>query len=551
MTITSTQTREAYAGNGSSTSFPVPFPFFGPDEIIVYQTDAGGVQTTLVRGADYTVSGGNGGTGTVTALVAPASGVGWSIVRRTALTQQLGLSNNTELPGPAMERQFDRVTAATQEAQGAVDRALRVPEGQARPPLSLPPAQARAGKYLTFDANGDPTVSDGPAAGSTPISVPMAAIVGAASLAAARALLGTRRHVDVVVDFGADATGTLAADTALQNAINSLASGVVYLPAGAYKIASGVTLKPGVMLIGDGSLRTTLVAGANNVRILKYTAVANVVGFDIQRLGLSGGGFSGVEGIYLDGADSAKRISLVAIEDVYAASCARAVNVRFLANYRLENIRANACTYGIAIDQCADGEVLGGWAQNGTNAGILVLGGPGAYDEGIRINGFSTNGQAKGLDVQGQDWGQVTGCSFTTCSAGPVALFNSSNWQFSGNQFATGGGSPAAAGFTANSGCSGLQIANNVVALNTFGLNLLGSAHTVTGNRLVANSNADINLTATQVTVSGNLCQSTGVSASIVEQAGSDYNVISGNVTNGTVSTVGGNTAVNGNNVVY
>lgn len=551
MTITTLDTRIAYAADGISTSFAVPFPFFGPDEITVYQTTGAGVQTTLVRGTDYTVTGGGGGTGTVTAVSAPAAGLTWTIVRTTAVTQNLAIPNGQDMPGPALERALDRLTAAAQEAQAAVTRAIRVPEGQATPPPALPTAADRAGKVLAFDSNGDPTAGDFPD-GSTPISTPMAPVVGAASLAAARTALGVPRRIDAVRDYGADNTGVAAVDTAVQNAINAAVAGqVIYLAGGAYKFATGVTMKPGVEMEGDGPYATTLIAAANSVQVLKYTAAATVNGITVRRLGISGGGFSSVYGIHLDGTDSAKRISLVNIEDVYIATCARGINARFLANYRFENVKANVCAIGFYIDQCADGEVDGGWAQNGSAAGIYITGAGGAYDEGIRITGFSTNGQNKGIEVSGQDWGQVTGCSLTTCPGGAMNLIQVSNWQITGSQFAVGGGSPAAPGISADVNCVGLQIADNIIALNTFGLNLLGQQHVVKGNRLTGNSNVDINLQATKCVVEGNVCNSTGSAASILEQAGSDYNSISGNTTSGTVTTVGANTKTNGDNVVY
>ena len=90
MTISSTQVVVNYAGDGVSTEFAVPFPFFGADEVGVYQRTAAGVISTLVRGVDYTVAGGGSAaaTGTVTATAAPASGVTWTIRRKTG--QKIG-----------------------------------------------------------------------------------------------------------------------------------------------------------------------------------------------------------------------------------------------------------------------------------------------------------------------------------------------------------------------------------------------------------------------------------------------------------------------------
>jgi hypothetical protein len=551
MTITSLDTRANYGADGSSTVFPVPFQFFGPDELRVYQTTAGGAVSTLVRGTDYTVLGGNGASGSVVAVAAPVLGTVWSIVRATTPTQQVRLNNADPLPGPTMERMADRLTALAQEFTHGLGRTLRLPPGEATDAPLLPAAVDRAGLALTFDSNGAPVATALPT-GSVAVSAPMLPVIAAATLRTARQTLGARDHIDAVRDYGVD--NTFATDTAaaLAAAIAAAPAGtVVYLRPGTYKIGSAVPLKPGVALVGEGPFLTTLVASANNVHLLTYTAAALVNDITIRRIGFSNGGFSGVRGIRLDGVDATKRISLVSLEDLYISGGDRGVDLKFCANSIITGARTNTSTIGIYLDNCSDTEVNGGWSQNGGDAGIYILGGGGAFDEGVRVTGYATNGQVKGIEVNGQDWGQLTGVSLTTCTGGPLIFINSSNWQIVGGQFATGTGSPAAPAITCDVNCSGLQITGCLVPVSTFGINLLGSAHVITGNRLTGNSNADINLAAVNCVVTGNLCQSTGVAASIVEQAGSDYNGIAANVTTGTVTITGANTVVSGANVVF
>lgn len=68
-----------------------------------------------------------------------------------------------------------------------------------------------------------------------------------------------------VLDFGADSTGTNDSASAIQAAINSVSSGgVVYLPAGMYDIATGLTLPNNyVKLVGDGWFATKIIATAD------------------------------------------------------------------------------------------------------------------------------------------------------------------------------------------------------------------------------------------------------------------------------------------------
>jgi hypothetical protein len=549
MTLPSLDTSIAYAGDGVSTVFPVPFVFFGPDELAVHQTSAAGVLTTLARGTDYTVAGGDGASGSITALAAPAVGVTWRILRATVPTQQVRLNNADPLPGPTVERIVDRGTALAQEALAAQRRTLRVPDGEADQPV-LPARASRRSMNVITDANGDITVGL-PASGTATVSAPMVPVVAAAALRTARLTLGGPAHVDLVRDHGADNTGTADCAAALQAAINSLTSGVVYLRPGTYRLNSDVTLKPNVTVIGDDPLITTLVAGANNLRLLKYVAAAPAFPFTIRRLGFSAGGYTGVYAVHLDGTDVAKRCSFVSLEDLYITSGARGINLRFCASTILDTIRCTAAAIGIHIDTCTDTEVNGGYAQSGSDFGIYITGSGGTADEGVRVTAFNTNGQVKGGGVSGQDWGSFTGCAFTNCSGGPLTFINAANWKVATCDLSTGGGSPATPGVQADANCRALQLVGNRAPTNTYGIDLQGEKHVVMGNHLAGNSNNDIRLRCTRSVVQGNLCDSTGVAVSILESGTADFNVIAGNVTNGTVTVIGAGSASNGNNVVY
>jgi len=360
---------------------------------------------------------------------------------------------------------------------------------------------------------------------------------GGATAALARANLGGKRLVNVVTDFGAINDNSANTTSHIQAAIDSLAAtgGVVYFPAGSYGLTTGLVWRPGVILEADDPLSTLLVARANNLNLLSYTTVTVYPSpFVIRRLGFSGGGFTGITGLKLDGNTNALRINFVTLEDTYAVFCAVGYDLKFCVNTKLESVKANVCAIGLRLNQCADTEISDGWAHNGSGWGLVIIGGAGAFDEGMRVNGFSTNGQDKGVSVTDQDWGNLTGCSFTTCPGGPAIFSNSSNWKISDTDFSTAGTPPyLTPGFIADASCQGLQLSNNLIALNTFGISLAGSNHTVTGNRLLGNSNIDINLTCTRTAVTGNRCESITQPWSIIEQAGSDFNTVGNNNTNG------------------
>ena len=181
MTIVNTQVTITYAGNGTTTSFPVPFPFFGPDELGVYRQDAAGTQTTLTRGVDYTVSGGAGATGTVVTGLAPASDITLIIRRRTARTQQVEYDDFDPFPATTHETALDRLTAQGQEADESQNRSIRKAIGHAA--IAALPAGTGFGMWLSFDASGNPIYA-APSAGTVPISAAMQPLVAAGTLPA-------------------------------------------------------------------------------------------------------------------------------------------------------------------------------------------------------------------------------------------------------------------------------------------------------------------------------------------------------------------------------
>lgn len=112
MTVSSTTTSVSYSGNGSTTAFSVTFPFF---EISVYEISALGVITAKSEGTHYTVTGGDGLTGTVTMLVAPASGVRLLIDRVTARTQVTDYIDGEAFPADTTEQALDRLAMINAE----------------------------------------------------------------------------------------------------------------------------------------------------------------------------------------------------------------------------------------------------------------------------------------------------------------------------------------------------------------------------------------------------------------------------------------------------
>lgn len=115
-TVPSPLARVAYAGNGVTTLFPVPFNFFGDSDLVVVSVDdVTAVETLKVLNTDYTVAGGDGATGSVTMLAAPASGTTLVIVRSIPYTQEIDYEQNDPFPAGVTEEGFDRNTMLSQQ----------------------------------------------------------------------------------------------------------------------------------------------------------------------------------------------------------------------------------------------------------------------------------------------------------------------------------------------------------------------------------------------------------------------------------------------------
>lgn len=115
MTVSTTVHSFDYSGNGTTTIFSVQFPFKSQAHLVVKLIDNVTLAETLwTLGVDYTLSGGDP-SGTLTAMVAPASGMTLHGERAVPLLQTLDLNANDGFPASAVEDAFDLLTMMLQE----------------------------------------------------------------------------------------------------------------------------------------------------------------------------------------------------------------------------------------------------------------------------------------------------------------------------------------------------------------------------------------------------------------------------------------------------
>lgn len=186
------------AAGVTQTSFVVDFAFFDEADLNVYVDNTLKTLTT-----DYTVTGGNGSTGTVEISVTGAAD--GSVV---VITRSIALERTTDFPISgafniaSLNTELDRLVAITSDIEDQVSRSIRLADydDDTAFVLDLPDTATRAGKYLYFNAfDGTPEVASIGTIGAITIPVPITqGGTGATSLAQARTNLGTTEEAEVL-----------------------------------------------------------------------------------------------------------------------------------------------------------------------------------------------------------------------------------------------------------------------------------------------------------------------------------------------------------------
>lgn len=126
MTVSSPDNQVTYAGDGTTTVFPIPYYFLQNTDISISLVDADGNVTDLVYISDFTVSGaGNMAGGSATILVAPPSNVDVYISRNVPETQEINYIPNDAFPAESHERGLDKLTMITQQLKRLIGGSLQ------------------------------------------------------------------------------------------------------------------------------------------------------------------------------------------------------------------------------------------------------------------------------------------------------------------------------------------------------------------------------------------------------------------------------------------
>lgn len=125
--INSQTTKNLYRGNGSTLSYPVTYPFYEAENLLVLVA-VGEVEETLSLGADYSVAintDGSGGTVTFTSAERVPAGCTIAIMLNMALVQELDLSAVSHIDTESLEQELDKQVQYIQQMSEGLSRAVK------------------------------------------------------------------------------------------------------------------------------------------------------------------------------------------------------------------------------------------------------------------------------------------------------------------------------------------------------------------------------------------------------------------------------------------
>jgi len=161
MTVTSTNQKVQFNGNGSTTVFAYNFKIFAQTDLSVILRSAAGTETVQQLTTNYTVSGvGVASGGNVTMGVAPPSGTTLTILRVQPNLQGLDLVPNDPFPAGSMEDALDKLTFMVQTHDEEIGRSIKASKTNVIADSEFTvSATDRANKLFSFDSSGNLSIA--------------------------------------------------------------------------------------------------------------------------------------------------------------------------------------------------------------------------------------------------------------------------------------------------------------------------------------------------------------------------------------------------------
>jgi len=214
--IANNDPRINYTATAGQTVFTVPFEFFDNTDIKVYIE--GTLKTITTH---YTVSGGNGSTGTVTLTAGATLNDEVTLVRDVPMERTTDLTSSYN--GSSIDAQLDRIVAQIADLDDKASRTIQINDYELASGLLLPALDNRKGKTIQFNTSTGalevgPTGADLTAIGS--VTSEIATLAGISSNITTVA--GANAAVTAV---GNSMTSVNAINAALSN-VNTVAGGI-------------------------------------------------------------------------------------------------------------------------------------------------------------------------------------------------------------------------------------------------------------------------------------------------------------------------------------
>ncbi len=191
MTVSSTQNRIEYVGNGSTAGFAVPFMFTKDSDLLVALQNIEGVEKTQQQGTQYTLSGaGQQNGGVCTMASAPQQGERLVIKREPAIVQETDYLENDAFPAQSHEAALDLLTMICQSLSERLDRTVSLRLSSAVTGVEVPDPEP--GRVLAWNEDGD-NLANRELAAKGLVALPLAVSqggTGAKTASAALAALG-------------------------------------------------------------------------------------------------------------------------------------------------------------------------------------------------------------------------------------------------------------------------------------------------------------------------------------------------------------------------
>lgn len=255
MTLSTTTTRVAFPGAGTTGPFAFPFRIFDPStDLLVIKESVAGALTTLAYLTDYTVAGvasgldAYGGGGNVTLVVALAVGETLIIRRVVAVSQPTSLQNAGPYFASVIESALDRLAMIEQQLDEQRSVSPRAPASVDPSTFTGDIGNWAAGLGLAIAADGLSFVATPTNPATPPVYPVLTGEVG---------VTDTSYPVGNIKRYGARGDGVTVEDVYANNAIdsiNALGWGLFHWPHGTYVIAAALhAITASCRIFGDGA----------------------------------------------------------------------------------------------------------------------------------------------------------------------------------------------------------------------------------------------------------------------------------------------------------